>query len=96
LVDGVAVAGAVADGALLGGGALVTGVGVRDSAGASRGGSAGGLGGAGGGGAGAGPSTRGWTLVLPTLEAQPPSAGAPMEHDTCRLPAAQLAGDTVS
>jgi hypothetical protein len=88
LVDGAAV-----DGALLGGGALVTGVWERDSAGASRGGSAGGLG---GGGAGAGPSTRGWTLVLPTLEAQPPSAGVPMEHDACRLPAAQLGGDTVS
>jgi hypothetical protein len=34
--------------------------------------------------------------VFPTFEAQPPSAGMPMAHDTCVLPAAQLAGDTVS
>jgi hypothetical protein len=48
------------------------------------------------GGGGSGRSAGDCVLTLPVSGAQPSSRRLPRPHDTCRLPAAQLAGDTVS
>jgi hypothetical protein len=46
--------------------------------------------------AGGGRSVGDWFLMLPVVAVQPCSAGLPTLHDTCWLPAAQLAGGIVS